>query len=168
MHHCLFFIFFLDDALGSLGELFFFHLDFGSNVSTVKVMLHVTVHIFQKLAGPLTDTQFTFLITNCSEWGTEDGGGGRGQEDPWRRGTGMLGSVDSLFSAFLQWLAETAAPRCCIVLSDMSTARAHLTQNLHVRSFLCSLEGRVISAYLDVKLRTCYAKCVHVGRSALC
>ena len=26
MHHCLFFIFFLDDALGSLGELFFFPL----------------------------------------------------------------------------------------------------------------------------------------------
>lgn len=80
----------------------------------------------------------------------------------------VVGSVDSLFSAFLQWLAETASPRCCVVLSDRSTARAHLPQNSHVRS----LEGQVLPAYWDVKLRTCYAKCVHIGRfvsrGALC
>ena len=187
MHCCLFFLFFLWRCIGvirgtwsidllrknALQILFFsfFHLDFSSNVSTVKVTLHLMVHIYQKLAGLLTHTHththtpFTFLSANCSEWGMGDGEGGRGQEEAERRGCYAIGSVDALFSAFLQWLAETASSRCCIVLSDMSTAHAHLPQNSHVRSFLCSLEGWVVPAYLDVKLRTWYAKCVQVGRS---
>ena len=194
MHRCLFFLFFLWRCIGVIrgtwsidllrkntSQIFFFlffHLvDFGSNVSTVKVKLRVTVHIYQKLAGPLThryththtQKQFTFLSCNCSTCGTEDGEGGGRQVEAGRRGAGMLryrfGRLVILhFSTMIGWNCFTI---CCIVLSDMSTARAHLPQNSHARSFLHSLEGWVIPAYLDVKLRTCYAKCIQVGRSDL-
>ena len=107
-------------------------------------------------AGRSADTHIHTVYhfsANCSEWGTEDGEGGRGPEEAGRRWAGMLyyrfGRLVILyFSTMIGWNCFTTLLH---LLSDMSTACAHLPQNSHVRSFLRSWEGRVVPAYLDVK-----------------